>query len=383
MKALKPSLILAILVASGFVWFLAHGAAQVKDPLSTGIFCSTEWTPFRCTLTMRMLSAEACAHCFDFVQRNSGADMTGTGMKFIKAWATVLILSAGVAALLAPIPATAQVFALSREDLMEMTAKNPFDRFPDGRPKIPDLMLERARWLSMEDVLWIAQQGFPNQYADGWQILHPGKKLVGRAFTVQFLPARPDLGDVAAARAKKKGLDRFNNQAVIDMLQPGDVIVVDLFGKKDQGTFVGDNLFYYIMKATNGTGLVVDGAVRDLEGISGMDMPAYFRHAHPTGIGNVILAGWNIPVKIGNTTVMPGDLVVGDREGVYFVPPELVEKMLDRADETHIHDEWTRKKFDEGKYKSLEIYGSPRDPQLKKEYDEYLKKRLEEIRKKK
>jgi len=56
--------------------------------------------------------------------------------------------------------------------------------------------------------------------------------------------------------------------------------------------------------------------------------------------------------------------------------------VVDNADEVHIHDEWTRKKFDEGKYKSSEIYGTPKDPELKKEYDEYLKKRLEEIRKK-
>jgi len=56
--------------------------------------------------------------------------------------------------------------------------------------------------------------------------------------------------------------------------------------------------------------------------------------------------------------------------------------VADRADETRIHDEWTRLKFNEGKYKSSEIYGSPRDPQLKKEYEEYLKKRLEELRSK-
>ena len=56
-----------------------------------------------------------------------------------------------------------------------------------------------------------------------------------------------------------------------------------------------------------------------------MPMPAYFRHAHPTAIGNVMLTGINIPVRIGETTVMPGDLVVGDREGVYFVPPHLVK----------------------------------------------------------
>jgi 4-hydroxy-4-methyl-2-oxoglutarate aldolase len=79
--------------------------------------------------------------------------------------------------------------------------------------------------------------------------------------------------------------------------------------------------------------------------------------------------------------VMPGDLVFGDAEGVYFIPPALAQQVVDNADVIHIHDEWTRMKFDEGKYKSSEIYGTPKDPALKKEYDEYLKKRLEELRK--
>jgi regulator of RNase E activity RraA len=94
-----------------------------------------------------------------------------------------------------------------------------------------------------------------------------------------------------------------------------------------------------------------------------------------------MLTGINIPVRIGNVTVMPGDLVFGDREGIYFIPPQEVKNVLDRADEIHIHDEWTRKKFDEGKYKSSEIYGSPTDPALKQEYADYLKKRLAEIEK--
>jgi len=88
-----------------------------------------------------------------------------------------------------------------------------------------------------------------------------------------------------------------------------------------------------------------------------------------------------VPVRIGGVTVMPGDLVVGDREGVYFIPPQFVKEVLDRADEIHVHDEWTKKKFDEGKYKSSEIYGSPKDPKLQEEYREYLKRRLEQIRK--
>ena len=296
---------------------------------------------------------------------------------------TSLAVSVCALALLAPTLAQAQLFTLTKEQLIEYTAQNPFERFPDGRPKVPDALIERARGMSAEEV-WavLPGKGFRNQYEDGFQILHPGKKLVGRAFTVQFMPVRPDIDSVLNSQAQAKGLGRLNNQAAIDMLQPGDVLVVDLFGKTDGGTIVGDNLFYYIMKTTKTGGLVVDGSIRDLEGISAMDMPAYFRHAHPSAIANVMLTGINIPVRIGNVTVMPGDLVLGDHEGVYFIPPQLVTQVLDQADVTHIHDEWTRKKFDEGKYKSSEIYGSPRDPALKKEYDEYLKKRLEEIRKK-
>jgi 4-hydroxy-4-methyl-2-oxoglutarate aldolase len=284
---------------------------------------------------------------------------------------------------LSPALTHAQLFSLTKEQMIEFTAQNPFDRFPDGRPKVPDGILERVRGLSAEEVLAILPgKNFRNQYADGFRVLHPGTKLVGRAFTVQFMPLRPDLDTVVQAKAKAAGLGRMYNQAAIDMLQPGDVLVVDLFGLEEGGTIVGDNLFYYVMKATKGAGLVVDGAIRDLEGISRMDMPAYFRSAHPSAISNVMISGINVPVRIGKTTVMPGDVVFGDAEGVYFIPPSLVEQVVDNADVIHIHDEWTRKKFDEGKYKSSEIYGTPKDPALLKEYEDYLKKRLEEIRKK-
>jgi regulator of RNase E activity RraA len=168
---------------------------------------------------------------------------------------------------------------------------------------------------------------------------------------------------------------------VIDMLQPGDVLVVDIYGKQEGGTIVGDNLFHYIMRATKGGGLVVDGSIRDLEGISEIDMPAYFRSVHPSYINGVTVAAVNVPIRIGDVTVMPGDVVIGDPEGVSFVPPQLIQGIVDRADTTHIHDEWTKKKFDEGKYKSSDIYGSPHDPALIKEYQEYLAKRLQEIRK--
>jgi 4-hydroxy-4-methyl-2-oxoglutarate aldolase len=283
--------------------------------------------------------------------------------------------------------AQAQFFTLTKEQMIELTAQNPFDRFPDGRPKVPDSMIQRAKEMSAEEVWAILGRGqnpWRNQYADGFQVLHPAKRLVGRAFTVQFMPVRPDVDGVIQAKAQAAGLGRMYNQVPIDMLQPGDVLVVDLFGKGDGGTIVGDNLFYYIMRTVHKGGLsggiVIDGAVRDLDGISEMDMPAYFRKTHPSAIATVMVTGINIPIRVGEATVVPGDLVFGDTEGIYFIPPSQVTAILDNADEIHVHDEWTRKKFDEGKYKSRDIYGSPRDPELRKEYEEYKKKRLEEIR---
>jgi regulator of RNase E activity RraA len=284
--------------------------------------------------------------------------------------------------LLHPISASAQLITFSKQDLIDYTAANPFDRLPDGRPKVPDDLIERARDVSSEEVWAVLQQkGYNNQYADGFIVLHPGKTLVGRVFTVQFMPVREDVEGVAVKKAKDRGISRLTNQTAIDMLQPGDVLVVDMFGKKVNGTIVGDNLFFYVNQATHGGGLIADGSIRDLDGLSEIDMPAYFRSVDPTPIGNVMLTGINIPIRIGSVTVMPGDLAVGDREGVYFIPPQFVKEVLDHADETHIHDEWTKKKFAEGKYKSSEIYGSPSDPKLLQEYKDYLKRRLDEIHK--
>lgn len=270
----------------------------------------------------------------------------------------------------------AQVFTLTREQLTKYTSGNPFERFTDGRPKVPDALLEKCRQLSSEEV-WavLPEAGYPDQYEGDWRVLHPGKKLVGRAVTAQFMPRRPDVADTMEAGARARGLGRNANQRVIDMLQPGDVLVVDLFGKIEGGTIVGDNLATAIHQAT-GNGLVVDGAIRDLEGIFPLDMAVYFRGAHPAAISRVMLTGVNVPIRIGHATVLPGDVVFGDREGVYFIPPHLVEKVLDRAEETHVHDEWTKMKLQTGKYKSSEIYPSPSDPALKREYEEYKRKKL-------
>jgi len=284
-----------------------------------------------------------------------------------------------IAVLLSVPSAHGQMFTLSREQLIRYTARNPYERFPDGRPRVPDAILEKVRGLSAEEVL-IGPSGFTNQFTalgEGWLLNRPGKKLVGRAFTLKLAPSRPDVAEADEAARRGQGLGRLTHQSALDMLQPGDVLVVEAFGNDFAGGIVGDNLAYYVWKTT-GAGFVIDGAIRDLEGIASYDMAAYFKVAAPPPIRNVVVAGINVPVRIGNTTVLPGDVVLGDREGVYFIPPHLVQESVDTAEVTHLHDEWTRMKFDERRYKSSEIYGSPRDPGLLEEYRAFLRKRMGE-----
>jgi regulator of RNase E activity RraA len=269
-----------------------------------------------------------------------------------------------------------QVFTMTREQLIKYTSKNPYERFADGRPKVPDALLEKFKDMSSEEI-GLGRSGYPNQFVDGLQVLRPDKKLIGRAVTIQLMPMRPDIADVDAAEWKAQGHPvALSHQTAIDLLQPGDVFVVDVFGSAAAGGVIGDNLAYYIMKTT-GAGFVIDGAIRDLDGISPLhDLAGYYRAAVPPAIHNVFVAGINIPVRIGNATVVPGDVVFGDSEGVSFIPPHLVQGIVTEAQVTHIHDEWTKRKFDEGKYKSTDVYSRPRDPALLKEYEDYLKQKL-------
>jgi len=289
-----------------------------------------------------------------------------------------LLIAAGMMA-----PAYSQVFRLTRDQMIKYTAKNPFDRFEDGRPKVPDKLLERVKGLSLEEAWGILMsKGYRHQFA-GWdfEILHPNQKLVGRAVTAQYLPLRPDLSEVLEADAKAEGRPRGANQKVIDLLQLNDVPVIDLMGAVPGHNFGGDNLQAAVYGRTH-TGAVIDGTIRDVEGISELPTQIFFKKAHPAAVSEVMVVGINIPVKVGEAMVMPGDVVLGNREGVIFIPPHLVKEIVDAADLTHIHDEWTKEKFLTGKYKASELYGGPGlTPELQKEYDAYVKKRLAEVNK--
>ena len=142
------------------------------------------------------------------------------------------------------------------------------ERFADGRPKVPDSILDRMKNVTLEEAWSILRgAGFDNQYEDGWATdLFAGKIMVGRALTSSWIPGRLDLQKVIEADGiaeKRKGAP---NAWPVDMLQPRDVYVSDHFGLKKDGPSIGDNVANAIY-ARSGNGIVYDGAVRDINGI--------------------------------------------------------------------------------------------------------------------
>ena len=285
-----------------------------------------------------------------------------------------LILSCIIA-----LPASGQIFSLSRERMIEFTKHNPYERFPDGRPKVPLSLIERIGELSVEEAWGVLRsKGYMKQYADGFEILKPGQRLVGRALTAQYLPHRPDLEEVVDADAQKKGLARGNTQKVVDALIRDDVAVVDLMGAAPGHNFGGDNLHSAIWGQTH-RGAVVDGTIRDLQGTFDLPLNIFYKKAHPAAVGGVLMVALNIPVEISGAVVMPGDVVLGDREGVIFIPPHLVEPVLERADSIHIKDEWTKAKLITGEYRASDLYGAELSGEMQKDFDAFKKKLMKEI----
>ena len=233
-------------------------------------------------------------------------------------------------------PLWAQLDGFGREQLLKYTARNPYKRSEDGRPHVPDYWLKRLESAATTIAAEVLREaGYPNQWEDGWAILHPDNKLIGRAFTVQFMPSRPDLEKIletdTTEAANEEEVPTPVTQRVMEMFGPGDVPVVDVMGRIEEGTFGGDNLIFSMFLAT-GNGFIVDGSFRDLDGVFPMKTPVFSRGYHPGVRGNAILTGLNVPTRIGKVTVMPGDVVLGDRMGVVFIPPHLVQKVVERAD---------------------------------------------------
>ena len=275
---------------------------------------------------------------------------------------------------LCPAAGSAQLGMFTDEQRIDITREWKGERFPDGRPKVPDEVLERLKSTSAEEA-WgtLGMRGYRHQFEGGWKTLNvkPGKRLVGRAVTAIFMPHRPDLDAVINDHAKKEGrVGNGQNSWVIDTLVPGDVMVVDLYGKTVDGTIIGDNLANSIMTKA-GTGIVVDGAVRDASGIMEIEgFKVYARDFDPSYLSGATLTGWNLPVRIGDVTVLPGDIVLSDPEGVVFIPAHMAEIVADESETVRLRDEWGHKMLREQRYTPGQIDGRW-TPQMIEEFNKY------------
>jgi regulator of RNase E activity RraA len=252
----------------------------------------------------------------------------------------------------------AQLGMFSKEQRLELTREWKGDRFPDGRPKVPDEILNRLKTVDAEEAWGVLMEaGYPNQFEGGWKVINAGPRLAARVVTAVFMPVRPDVNAVLNEHGKAEGRVGAQNSWVIDTLKPGDILVVDLFGKIKDGTFIGDNLGTSMM-AKSHTGLIVDGSVRDESGIREIEgFQVYTRGVDPSALRNVMLMGINVPIRIGQATVMPGDVAVTDPEGITFIPPQMCEEVADKAELTHLVDEWGHMMLRQQKYAPGEIDG--------------------------
>ena len=262
------------------------------------------------------------------------------------------------------VPALAQV-KMTREQMLFYTLDWKGDRFPDGRPKIADSLLERALSVSIEDVWdYLGGKGYNCQFEAGWQSLHPDKPFAGRALTAQYMPLRPDMERPILAEGKAEGRASWNNSWPINELQIGDVYVADGFGKIVEGTLIGSNLGSGIA-AHSHVGFVFDAGIRDAEENREIEnLNGLYRAYDPSAMKDMILTAINAPVRIGRATVLPGDLVLAKKDGVIFIPAILASEAIASAEFTNLEDAfnfelnrsgknggefeggWTAKKYD-------------------------------------
>ena len=244
------------------------------------------------------------------------------------------------------------------EDILQFTPLWKGDRFPNGRPRVPDSWLRRLEAITTEEawgVLW--EHDYKYQFQGDFKVIHPNKIMVGRAVTAVMVPKRPDLDTTLLDYGhKEEGRIGFFNSWVIEVLGEDDILVVDLFDKFYEGTFVGGNLSTAVSRRTIRGGQVIWGGIRDLQQVMGItNIQTFYRGYDPTGIRDVTLTGMNVPCRIGNAICLPGDVVLGTPAGVLFIPPHLAEECCIKAEKTNLRDRFGLGRVSEGVYSTAQI----------------------------
>lgn len=256
----------------------------------------------------------------------------------------------------------------SREEMLAITPQWKGERFPDGRPRVPDRVLDALYGMTLEE-LWkpIFVKGYENQFI-AMKSLHPEFhedgtvkcKLVGRAVTAMYAPARPDYFEASAQIARSLGRTGTPNQWVIDSLTDRDVAVVDMYDKVYKGTFIGGNLTTAIRARTGTGGAVIWGGIRDVEQMQKVpDVQVYYRGIDPTPIRDFVMTGFNTPVRLGDgreaAICLPGDVVYGCSGGVLFIPPQLATEVVENGAKTQVKDMFGFEMISQNRFTTAQI----------------------------
>jgi regulator of RNase E activity RraA len=270
--------------------------------------------------------------------------------------------------------AGAQNVGSSPEYIKALTSEWQGERFPDGRPKVSDALLERLKNISIEEAWGVLRnKGYQNQFENDWQIINPDEPMTGRVVTAQYMPLRPDLEKYVKEQGKleNRAQQGGTNSWPIDVLVNGDVYVADSYGKIIDGTLIGDNLGNSIY-AKSKRGVIFYGSVRDQEGLSEIEgFNGWIKGSDPSYIVQMSLTSINAPVRIGRATVMPGDVVLAKKFGVIFIPAHLVEDLVITSEVTALRDEFGHLRLKEGKYKPGQIDSQWSD-EIKKDFTDWL-----------
>ena len=272
--------------------------------------------------------------------------------------------------------------------LIQYTPEWKGERYPDGRPKVPDSLLKRMKIVTLEEA-WqlLRDEGYAHQYDDTWKVIHPDKVLVGRALTAQWIPGRPDIHRAIEAQGKSDRRIGDQNAWPVDMLQTNDVYVCDHFGLKEDGPSIGDNVGNAIY-ARSGNGIVYDGAVRDINGLKELEnFVSFVRFYDPSHHWsrftsgerlNSTMVGINTPIRIGKATVMPGDVVLGRDGGVLFIPPQLAHRVVEFSEITQLQDRFGHQRLREKKYTAGQIDNKWSDA-IESDFTQWLRENIDRL----
>jgi regulator of RNase E activity RraA len=268
--------------------------------------------------------------------------------------------------------------AMDRAYIMSLTSQWKGERLPDGRPYVSDSLLERLKHVVLTHA-WggLKKNKFNNQYQGQWMMIHADKNTVmtGRVVTAQYMPQRPDFGDLIrkVGLAEGHGEKAGSNVWPIEILRDGDVYVADGYGKLENGTLIGDRLANSIYSKSK-RGIVFWGAVRNIQEIKKVDgFNGWILGDHPSSISEMMLTSINAPIRVGQTTVLPGDVVFASPYGTVFFPAYLVSEIVLEAEISNLRHEYGIKRNKAGDWTTGQI-DSEYTPQMTREFYDHLRK---------